>query len=251
MISAPHRRLVLALLVVAVLVVTAGCAAMSNDIPDEQLDEDAEYDDLRERDATVAIDLEAGGMLSDGSFRAVYTVNGTDELELYRTGLYSDSPVSVHGVRFWYPNDTVVTGSELDVERGDSRTRIGLPADNGTLAVSGPAGKKTFALPAVREGSYNVTLPEGHRSSSFVLGSVEPGAYDRRVLGETESLYWESVDSSISVRYYHERDRTLFYGLVVLVLGAGGVAAAVTYRRIKRLERRRMAMSVESDDGTE
>lgn len=248
MVSAPNRRLLLAVLAVAVLAGLAGCSAFSGGISDEELDREGEYDDLRERNATVAIDLEAGGVVQDGEFRAVYSLDGTDEVELYRTELYRDRAMDVHSVRFWHSNGTMVTGSDLDVDQGRSRTRIGLPADTGTLAFSGSAGRKSFALPNFVAGSYNVTLPDGYRSSSFLLGSVSPGGYDRTVRGDRESLAWSELEQDLSLRYYHSRDVPLFYGVVSLVAIVGGGALVWTYRRLKQLQRTRSELGIDSDD---
>lgn len=251
MVSAPNRRLLLAVLAVALLAGLAGCSTFFGGISDEELDREAEYDDLRERNATVAIDIEAGGIVQDGEFRAVYTLNGTEEIELYRTELYREQAMDVHSVRFWYPNGTMVMGSELDVDQGRSRTTIGLPADNGTLAFSGSSGRKSFSLPNFVAGSYNVTLPEGYRSSSFLLGSVSPSGYERTIYDDREALTWEELDRDLSLRYYHSRDVPLFYGVVSLTAVVGGGAIAWTYRRLKQLQRTRSELGIESDDGSD
>lgn len=248
MVSPSHRRLLLAILAVAVLAGLAGCSAFFGGISDEELDREAEYDDLRERNATVAIDIEAGGIVQDGEFRAVYTLNGTDEIELYREELYREQAMDVHAVRFWYPNGTVVTGSELAVDQGRSRTRIELPSENGTLAFSGETGRKSFVLPNFVAGSYNVTLPEGYRTSSFLLGSVSPGGYDRTVHGDRESLTWSDLDRDLSLRYHHSRDVPLFYGVVSLTAVVGGGALAWTYRRLKRLQRMRSELGLDTEN---
>lgn len=252
MVSAPNRRVLLAILTVAVLVGLAGCSAFFGGISDEELDREAEYDDLRERNATVAIDLEPGGIVQDGEYRAVYSFNGTDEIELYRTQLYREQAMDVHSVRFWYSNGTMVTGSELDVDQGRSRTRIELPSENGTLAFAGSAGRKSFTLPNFVAGSYNVTLPEHYRTSSFLLGSVSPGGYERTIHDDRESLTWSELDRDLSVRYHHTRDVPLFYGVVSLAAVVGGGALAWTYRRLKRLQRMRSELGIdtetESDD---
>ncbi|AGB15896.1 hypothetical protein Halru_1282 [Halovivax ruber XH-70] len=245
MVSVPNRRLVLAALAVTALLLVAGCT--SNQIPDEQLDSEYDYSDLRERNATVAIDLEAGGLLDDGSFAAVYDLEDTDEIDVYRSGLFSDSPLDVESVRFWYANGTVVNGSELAVDRGQSQTTISLPASNGTVAFSGAAGKKSFSLPAFRSGSYNVTLPANQRSSSLILGSVSPGGFERSIHDDTETLQWESVDEPLSLQYYHERDVWIFYGAIALAVVGGGIAAAATYRRLAQLRRQRAEMGIEDD----
>ena len=248
-----NRRLVLAAVAVGLLVGLAGCSAIFGGISDEQLDREQEYDDLRERNATVAIDIEGGNLISGGEFRAVYDLEGQKELSLYRSNLYRDVALDVHSVRYWYPNGTELTGSELEVDQGRTSTDIRVPDENGTLAFSGDASRKTFQLPAYVEGSYEVTLPEGHRTSNFLLGDVTPNGYEREIVDDRERLYWEEVDSTISVRYYLSRDIPLFIGLVTAVVLIGGAGVAYYYRQLKRLreQREELGLDVEVDDDSD
>lgn len=240
----PNRRLALATLLVAALALTAGCASLFGGVSDEQLDRDVEYDDLRDRDADVVIDV------TDGGFRAVYDLNGTTELSLHRSSFYRDTALSVHGVRYWYPNGTMVTGSELSVDQGRASTNVEVPDGNGTLAFSGSAGSKTFELPAFVAGSYEVTLPRGYRTTNFLLGDVRPRGYERERVDGRERLYWDHNDRAVDVRYYLERDVPLFAGLVVVVSMLGGAGMAYYYREVKHLQRRReeMGLDVDVDD---
>ncbi|WP_265111275.1 DUF5803 family protein [Halosolutus halophilus] len=251
-----NRRFALAILAVALLVSIAGCSTIFGGISDEELDRDEEYDDLRDSDADVAIDVEGGGLIGDGEFRAVYDLNETDELSLYRSSFYRDEAFDIHSVRYWYPNGTVLTGSELDVDQGRSSTEVAVPDGNGTLAFSGDAGSKTFRLPAFVTGSYEVTLPEDHRTTNFLFGDVNPGGYERETVdGDRERLVWEEVDSTISIRFYHARDITLFAGLVGTVVLLGGVGIGYYYRKVKRLREQREELGLDvdveddSDDG--
>lgn len=248
-----NRRLVLATVVVAVLLTTAGCAAIFGGISDEDLDREQEYDDLRDRDADVVIDVERGGIVGDDEFRAVYDLNDTEELSLHRSEFYRDVALDVHSVRYWYPNGTEVTGSDLDVDQGRSSTDVRVPDGNGTLAFSGDAGQKSFGLPAYVSGSYEVTLPEGHRTSFFLFGDVSPGGYEREVIDDRERLTWEENDSGLYVRYYTSRDVPLFFGLVAVVLTIGGAGIAYYYRKVKRLRQRReeMGLDVDADDDSD
>ncbi len=242
-----NRRLAFAVLVVGLLVTMAGCSAIFGGISDEDLDREQDYDDLRERDADVAIEIEDVGLVSDGEFRAVYDLNDTEELSLHRSSFYRDRALDVHSVRYWYPNGTVVTGSELDVDQGRSNTNVRVPDGNGTVAFTGSAGSRTFRLPAYVSGSYEVILPEGYRTTNFLFGDVNPGDYEREVVDGQEHLMWEENDRPISIRYYLPRDVTLFAGLVVLVVALGGVGVAYYYRQMKRLRERREEMGVDVD----
>ncbi|QSW98107.1 DUF5803 family protein [Haloterrigena alkaliphila] len=251
-----NRRLVLAALAVGLLVTTAGCSMFGGGISDEELDQDQEYDDLRDSDADVAIDVETGSLISNGEFRAVYDLEEQEELSLYRSNLYSDQALDIHSVRYWYPNGTEVTGSELDIEQGQSSTDVRVPDGNGTLAFSGEAGRKTFGLPAYVEGSYEITLPAGHRTSNFIFGDVTPNGYEREVVDDSERLTWDELDSDISLRYYLTRDIPLFVGLVGAVALIGGAGIGYYYREVKRLkaQREELGLDVEleddSDDGS-
>ena len=248
-----NRRLVLAVLAVGLLVTTAGCSTVFGGISDEELDREQEYDDLRESDADVVIDIEGGNMIDNGEFRAVYDLDGQEELSLHRSTLFSEEALDIHSVRYWYPNGTMVTGSELDVDQGRSSTEIRVPDGDGELAFSGEAGRKTFTLPAYVEGSYEVRLPEDHRTSNFLFGDVSPNGYEREVVDGEERLYWENVDSTISLRYYLLRDVPLFVGLIGTVALIGGAGIAYYYREVKRLreQREEMGLNVDIDDDSD
>ncbi|WP_255170008.1 DUF5803 family protein [Natrononativus amylolyticus] len=245
-----NRRLVLAAIAVALLATMAGCSMIFGGISDEELDREEEYDDLRDSDADVAIDIEGGSLIGSGEFRAVYDLNDTEELSLYRSNFYRDEALDIHSVRYWYPNGTEVTGSELDVDQSRSSTEVRVPDGNGTVAFSGGAGSKTFQLPAYTHGSYEVTLPEDHRTSNFLFGAVSPGGYEREVVDDRERLHWEHVDSTISLRFYNTRDIPLFAGLIGLLVLVGGTGIAYYYRQVKQLQdqREEMGLDVDIDD---
>lgn len=242
-----HRRLVIATIAVALLATTAGCSTILGGISDEELDREAEYDELRDSETDVTIAVQ------DGEFKAVYDLNNTEELSLYRSTFYRDEAMDVWAVRYWYPNGTERTGSELDVDQSRSATTVTVPDGNGTLAFSGPAGSKTFRLPAFVTGSYQVWLPEDHRTTNFLFGNVRPGDYDREVVDNHEHLTWESVDSTISIRFYLTRDIPLFAGVVLIVTILGGIGIAYYYRQVKKLRERReeMGLDVEMDDDSD
>lgn len=238
-------RLAAALSLVALMVATAGCSAIFGGIDDDTLDASGEYDDLRGSDADVAIDVEGG------EFRAVYDLNDTEDLSLYRPGLYADDPLDIEAVRYWYPNGTELTGSEIGVDQDRSSTDVSVPDGNGTLAFRGDAGAKTFTLPAYVSGSYEVSLPEAHRTDNFFFGDVNPGGYDREIVDDRELLTWENVDSTLSVRFFLERDVYLFAGLLGIAIVLGGGALGVTYLKVKRLreQREEMGLDIDLEDG--
>ncbi len=241
-----NRRLLLATVAVGLLVVFAGCSAIFGGISDEELDREEEYDDLLESDKDVAIDVEGG------EFRAVYDLNETESLSLYRTSFYREEAIDIWAVRYWDPDGSELNGSEIDVDQSRSETTIEVPDGNGTVAFSGPAGSKTFVLPAFVAGSYEVTLPEDHRTTNFLFGNVQPGGYDREVVDDRERLTWESNDSTLSIRFYQTRDIPLFVGVVLVVSALGGVGIAYYYRQVKELREQReelgLNMDIEDDD---
>ncbi|MFC6718520.1 DUF5803 family protein [Natrialbaceae archaeon GCM10025810] len=245
----PNRRLVFAALAVALLTTTAGCSAVFGGISDEQLDREEDYDDLRERDADVAVDVEGASLVGGGEFRAVYHLDGTKELELYRSSLVREEALDVHSVRYWYPNGTELTGSELEVDQGRSATTVRVPDENGTLAFSSESGGKSFHLPAFVGGSYEVTLPDDHRTGNFLFGDVSPDGYDREIVGDTEHLTWDEIDdgASISIRYYLARDVPLFLGLIGVAVSLGGIGIAYYYRELKRLKEQREEFGIDVD----
>lgn len=247
-------RLVLAISLVALIAMTAGCSTIFGGISDETLDQNETYDDLRDRDADVVISIDGSdGLLESNSFRAVYDLNDTDELSLYRSTFYREEALDIEAVRYWYPNGTEVTGSNLSVDQGRSSTTIRVPDGNGSVAFRGEADSKTFQLPAFVSGSYEVLLPEGHRTDNFFFGNVNPNGYERETIDGREHLYWEENDRAISIRFFLSRDIPLFAGLVGVATLIGGTGIAYYYRRVKQLQKRReeMGLDVELEDDSD
>ncbi|WP_254529547.1 DUF5803 family protein [Natrinema gelatinilyticum] len=244
-----NRRLVWAVIAVALLTMGAGCSSILGGVSDEQLDREQDYSDLRETDADVSIDIDDGNLIRGGEYRAVYDLNGTKELSLSKSTIYRDEPLQIHSVRYWYPNGTELTGSELEVEQGRSATTVTVPDENGTLAFSGAASRKTFRFPTYVAGSYQVTLPDGHRTTNFLFGDVSPSGYEREVVDDQERLTWDDMeaDSTISLRYYLARDIPLFLGFIGGALLLGGVGIAYYYRQVKQLQREREEYGVDVD----
>ena len=248
-----NRRLVFATVAVALLLLGAGCAAFSGGISDEQLDREQNYSDVRDGDADVTIALEDGDLLNSGEYRTVYDLNGTEELSLSQSTIYSQEPLDIYSVRYWYPNGTEVNGSDLEIEQGGSATTISVPDENGTLAFSGDAGRKTFRQPAYVTGSYEVRLPENHRASNFLFGEVSPNGYEREVVDGQVRFSWDEIeaDRPISLRYYLARDIPLFLGLTGVVVLFGGIGIGYYYRQVKRLREQREEFGLDLDDDSD
>lgn len=240
-----NRRLLLATLAVALLAFTSGC--VDDGLSDDQLDEDAEYNWSVQQDVYIDVS-NAGSLTSDAEFKAVYDVSGQDKIELYRSGVTSDRPLEISAVKFRRANGSFVNGSELSVEQTDDRTVIDPPSDDGKLAFTSETDPKELRLPAYVEGSYRVALPPDHSTEDFLLGHVSPrsGYRTERVDGRVH-VVWSDVSSPIHLKYYVDRDRYFFYGLVVSL----GLVALGGYfyfnRQIRKLKERRKEHGLELD----
>ena len=241
------RRRLLALSAVLALVALAGCLSVFGGISDEDLDREAEYDDLKAANATGAIDVDGG------EYRVVYDLNGTAEMSVSRSAYHRDRPLDIEAVRYWYPNGTAVNGSALSIDQGRTSTSIAVPDGNGTLAFTADAGSRTLQVPAVEEGAYVLALPEGQRTSHLLFGSVSPSGYDRTIEDDRERLHWEDLDSTIHIRHYVSWHVPVFYVLVAVVGGLGGLALLRTKRQIERLreQRRELGLDVDLEDDDE
>jgi len=113
-----NRRFALALAVVALLVVSAGCLTYINDggeVANETLDAEPPqaYDFATDRD--TAINLSTGTR-----YTAVYNVSGVDEIRFYRQTPYTgDQPFEFEAFRYQYPDGEVVNGSEFRARGGE------------------------------------------------------------------------------------------------------------------------------------
>jgi len=107
---------------VAVLAVTSGCLGLvTDDEPrTEALNEapEREYDWSETRgddgvDAHITVTEEA-------RFRAVYRLNGTDSVALYRRdGFGGTNPLNARAMRFRYPNGTVIDAGGIQAAGGE------------------------------------------------------------------------------------------------------------------------------------
>ncbi len=244
-----RRRLFLGVVAVAVLATAAGCTTLfgSGSISDEQLDaEPSEPYEWNETDTDVTI------WVRGDSYRAVYHLNDTERLELFRNEFRSQEPVGVRAVRFRYPNGTVVNGSKLTVNKKDSKTVVEVPDPNGSLAFTAGATSKRFSQPNYMAGSYEIVLPEHHRSNVFLFGDVSPGNYERSVEGDNrQHIVWDrEVNGGLSVRYYLQRDIWLFGGVSLTAIVIGGLGMLYKRYQIRSLRelREKYGLDVDVDD---
>ncbi|WP_253738494.1 DUF5803 family protein [Halohasta salina] len=251
-----NRRLGLAVGLVALLAVSAGCLGYitgGGEISDERLDrEPAEpYDWETDRDGRLTLH-------TADEVQAVYRVNASQELRLYTpAGLGREEPLEISAVRFRYAdNGTVITGTEIrehggEIDQTTDEVDLTVPDAEGQLAVSAPVTPRRLTLPVYVEGSYEVVLPPDYRMDFFLFSNAAPRGAETEVVDNRVHVRWDEVTNGpILVQYYLERDLYVFGGAVVLlsVIAAGGL---YYYRRqIDRLHdvRVRMGLDTEEDD---
>lgn len=238
-----------ALALLAVLTMSAGCTSLfgPGQISDEQLNEEASYD--WDREAAVTIDIHTN------NYTAIYRLENRT-LEVYgNDALGLERPLDVRGVRFRYPNGTVVApanASGFNVSQGRERLTIATPVENGTVAFTVRKTGKSVSVPVFIEGvSHEVIVPPKTDVAVPLLGKVRPAPTAVEDINGRIHIYWESVSANaISVRYYLDRDLLIFGSLVGVMTVAGIAGAAYYLRQIRELERRReeVGLDVETDD---
>lgn len=228
-----NTRLVIITVAVVALAVTAGC--LSTGPSEAELRENQTYD--WDTDANTTYEIERGSIFGGDSARAVYELDGDEDVVLYRRGITRTSSVSVTSVQYRHPNGTVETydPDRFVVDQSDRETRIVAPADEGKLGVTLDIRARSFRVATDRNGSYQVFLPSDHQATDLLLGDVSPRGYDAEQRGDQQVITWDELDAdrTIIVRYYLTRDRLLFYGISA-VLGLVAIGIVLYYRR--RLE---------------
>ncbi|WP_137198814.1 DUF5803 family protein [Halalkalirubrum salinum] len=251
----PNRRLVLATLVVALLAVSAGClgwATGGGEVSREAIDrEPAEpYNWDTDRDAHITV--------QGSSFQAVYQVNASDELRLYRPEEWgTEGPLDISAVRYRYENGTVLNGTEIEAHGGEfeqttDEVFVTVPDSDGQLGITASAVPRRFSIPAYVEGSYEVVLPEGHSLDFFLFSNVVPRNYEQEEIDGQLHLYWEDVSGgSITVQSYRERDLLIFGGAVVLLTAIAIVGLSYYRRKIDELHDIRVSMGLKVNEDDE
>lgn len=226
------------------LLLLAGCAGIGSTTSDAALAENATYD--WNSSANVSITLE------EDEYHAVYEIDNRSSLQVYRSTRYgTDQPIPIRAVQFRYPNGTVVNASNLTVSESRSRVTVRFPADEGQFAFTGHKRSKQFSLPVFIDGSYEVSIPPGHRVDNLVLATVRPRGYETTMVDNRVHVQWEEVASrSITVNYYRGRDLYLLIGLIIVAGIAGAIGITYVWWQIKELRERRreMGLDVDTDD---
>jgi len=268
-----NRRLLLGVGLALLLAASAGCLGLfGNGISDSQLDRNATYDWHEVPDWSTTNDtvepVEGPGTtdvfvnVTGESYYAIYHIdNRTDEeFEVWTRGISNDNPVDISALRFRYPNGTTLNGSQLRVYKTNYRTHVVLPTEeegdtvNGTLAFSGPAEPKHFRLWNYMEGTHEVVLPSGFRTSFFLFGQVVPSA-DNSFVDDDNRLHleWTDEDDPVSgrmtIKYYLQRDYYIFTGTAIILGLAALVGMGYYWYQIRELTELREEMGFDSGDG--
>jgi len=252
-----NRRFALAVALVALLAVSAGCLNYVNDggeIENETLDAEppSEYQFDTDRDAEFN--------LSTGSqYTVVYNVSAVEELRLYRQTPYAgDQPLEFEAFRYRTADGEVLNGSEFrarggEVDRTPDETWVRFPdgIDDGQVAFSAAGSPRRFTTLAYVDGSYAVTLPPGFSTDFPVVGHIAPRDYEIETVDGRDRITWESVDGgSVVVQSYRETDLVVFGVILVVALVAAVVGVAYFRRQLEELreKRREMGLGVYDDE---
>jgi hypothetical protein len=237
-------RRILAVLALALLAASAGCAAFGGGSVDEAaLADDVDHDWNTTADATVVLDK--------NRYRAVFHASGAESIELYRPRRLSNrEAVDPNGLDFRYPNGTVVNLTKSHVNRSGGATVVRFPAPNGSIAFAASRQGKSVRIPTAVNGSYEVVLPPGGRVRYPFLGRVVPRADETwaDAAGRVH-VRWEAPDrDTIAVEYYLARDFLILGGIVVV--GAIALLGGLAYFLIilRRLRRRRDEVAIDVED---
>jgi hypothetical protein len=239
------RRL-LAIGVLALLALTAGCTGLfgGGEVDRSAAGEEETYDWNTTANTTLTVERDR--------ILAVYDVEDRSTIEIYAFQRFNNErPVDPVAVQFRYPNGTVVGPEAMAFSRANSHTVVELPAEEGQVALTLPKSGKRVRVPVVVEGSHEVILPEDAHVRYFLLGRVAPRAdaqaeeADGRV-----HLRWNDVTQErIVVEYYLERDLVIF--TVILTLGSVLLVGRLVYfcPQLRTLRERRDEVAVEDDSG--
>ena len=252
-----NRRLGLAVGLVALLAVSAGCLGYitgGGEISDERLDREPTepYDWETDRDGRLTLH-------TADEVQAVYQVNASQQLRLYTpAGLGREEPLAVSAVRFRYAdNGTVITGTEIrerggEIDQTTDEVDLTVPDAEGQLALSAPVTPRRLTLPVYVEGSYEVVLPPDYRMDFFLFSNAVPRGAETEIVDNRVHVRWDEVTGgTILVQYYLERDLYVFGGAIVL-LSLIAVGGLYYYRRqIDRLHDVRVQMGLGGDDEEE
>ena len=239
------RRRLLAAVALVLLLVTAGCSALSpggGEVDREALAAEESYQWNTSADVTINV--------TGGVYKAVYRVDGRREVAISAFERLSDRrPLDVEAIKFRYPNGTVVGAEAMTVERNDSATVVTLPDDEGRFAYRVPQPGKEVHLATAMQGSYEVILPPNTDVKYPLIGRVMPSGYETVTEDGRVHVTWEEVtDDRLVVRFYLMRDLWIFGAIVVVGIVAGVVGLSYFWMQLRGIRERRQIVDVEQRD---
>lgn len=199
--------------------------------------------------------------LSADQYRSVYSLNQS-QLKVYTHGtLGIKEPLDMRALKYRYPNGTVITLDEdtsdsFFVEEAAKQTVIHVPKSGGKVAFITGKSTRSITVPVFIETgkngtSYEVIIPPDTGVSVPLLSSVRPGGYETKTINNRVHITWDSVESSsVSVRYYLQRDLLIFGSIAAVLTVAGLLGAgyyAVQIRRLTQL-RKKVGLDMETND---
>jgi len=251
-----NRRFALALAVVALLVVSAGCLTYINDggeVANETLDAEPPqaYDFATDRD--TAINLSTGTR-----YTAVYNVSGVDEIRFYRQTPYTgDQPFEFEAFRYQYPDGEVVNGSEFRARGGEidrTPTRRGSGSTTRWTADEWPSrrpGRPSIHHAHLHRGIVRGDAParvqHRHADRRARVAARLRDRDDRRPRSDHVGFRHQRVGRGQS---YRETD-LLVFGVILVIAAIAAVIGTVYFRRQLeelRERRRQMGLGVYEDD---
>jgi hypothetical protein len=253
-----RRRL--ALVMLALLTVSAGCTSLfgPGQVSDDQLNREANYDDLWDR---VAAPDEGGERtpqvyidVRGNTYRGVYYLGeNRSSLQVFGQSAFGlERPLDIRGLRYRFDNGTVVSPANrtnFTVDQGREQLSIRVPETNGSLAFTAPKNGKSFGVPAFIDGvAYEAALPPRTDVAVPLLSNVNPSPSATFEEDGRVHVYWDSVSRNVSVRYYLDRDLLIFGSLAVLLVVAGLLGGGYYLRQIRTLERRREDVALDVND---
>ena len=252
-----NRRFILAIAVVAVLAVSAGCLGYvtgGGEVANETLDAEPprEYDFDTDRDAEIDLS-------TDSQYTVVYNVSEIDELRLYDGTVYAgDQPLEFEAFRYQYADGEVIDGSEFrarggEVDRTPDETwiRFAEGMEDGKMAFTASGSPRRFTTLTYVHGSYAVTLPPGFSTDVPIVGHVSPRSHEIETVDGRDRITWDSVTSgSVVVQSYRETDLLIFGVILVIAVIAAGVGTIYFRRQLEDLreKRREMGLGVYEDE---
>ncbi|MFC7188333.1 DUF5803 family protein [Halorubrum yunnanense] len=252
-----NRRFALAVAVVALLAVSAGCLTYVNDggeVANETLDAEPPSGYEFDTDRDAAFNLSTGSQ-----YTAVYNVSETEELRLYRQTPYAgDQPLEFEAFRYRTVDGEVLNGSEFraaggEVDRTPDETWVRFPEgmSEGQVAFAAAGSPRRFTTLAYVDGSYAVTLPPEFSTDFPVVGHVAPRDHEIETVDGRDRITWESVEGgSVVVQSYRETDLLVFGVILVVALVAAVIGTAYFRRQLAELreKRRDLGLGVYDDE---